>query len=59
MYLISSIMLITCLKGLRVQWNSKLEFEFKVFKFLRTVDKLAQSVNFENLLEPNQTTLQK
>jgi hypothetical protein len=35
----------------------KSEFEFKVYKFLHSVDKLAQSANFENLLELNQSTL--
>jgi hypothetical protein len=59
MYLICKIMLITRLRGLSVQWNSKSEFEFKVFKFLHSVDKLAQSSNFDNLLELNQTTLPK
>jgi hypothetical protein len=59
MYLISKIMLITCLRGLRVQWNSKSEFEFKVYKFLHSVDKLAESANFDNLLKLNQTTLPK
>jgi hypothetical protein len=52
-------MLFTCLRGLRVQWNSKSEFEFNVHKFLHSVEKLAQSTNFENLLELNQTTLLK
>jgi hypothetical protein len=55
MYLISKIMLITCLRGLRVRWNSKSEIE----KFLHRVDKLAHSAHFDNLLELNQTTLPK
>jgi hypothetical protein len=59
MYLISKIILITCLRGLRVQWNSKSEFEFNVYKFLCSVDKLAQSTNFENVLESNWTKLPK
>jgi hypothetical protein len=59
MYLICKIILITHLRWLRVQWNLKLEFEFKVSKFLHSVDKLAQSTNFDNLLELNQTTLSK
>jgi hypothetical protein len=42
-------MLITCLRGLRVQWNSK------VYKLLLSVDKLAHSTIFENLLESNST----
>jgi hypothetical protein len=55
MYLISKIMLIACLRGLSVKWNSKSEYQFS----LHNVDKLAQSENFGNLLELNPTTPSK
>jgi hypothetical protein len=53
MYLIYKIILITCLKTLRVQGILKSGFKFKVCKFLYSVDRLAQSAIFENLLESN------
>jgi hypothetical protein len=40
-------------QNLRVQWEIKSGFEFKVFKFLYSVDQLTQSAIFENLLEFN------
>jgi hypothetical protein len=33
--------------------KSSMEFKFKVYKFLVSVDQLAQSANFDNLLELN------
>jgi hypothetical protein len=36
-----------------VQWISKSGFEFEDFKFLYSVDRLAQSEMFDNFLEWN------
>jgi hypothetical protein len=55
MYLISEIMVITCLRELRIQWNSKSGFELDVY----SVDRLDKLAIFENLLESNQTLLIK
>jgi hypothetical protein len=47
-------MLITCLRGLRVQWNSKLDFEFNVYKFLYSVEQLDQSEVFVSRVQTEQ-----
>jgi hypothetical protein len=52
-------MIITCLRNLKSSRNSESGFEFKVFEFLFSVDQLAQSAIFGNLLGSNRTSLPK
>jgi hypothetical protein len=52
-------MLITCLRDPKISMDFKIGFEFEVYNLLYSVDELAQSAIFENLLESNWTTLPK
>jgi hypothetical protein len=57
MYLICKIMLIICLKDPKSLLQFKIRIQIRSFHVLYSVDRLALSVIFENLLESNSTTL--
>jgi hypothetical protein len=50
---------VTCLRDPTSSFEFKIKVQISIFQILYSVDRLAESTNFKNLLESNQTTLLK